>query len=673
MLGILVAMAMLVASGAAAAEEDVEADVEADADEEVVEEESDEPEGEASEDGEAPEGWETSLRDPISANINHEGSLGFGGIASAISPGEMLFQVGLLAEATRGSDFVRFNDEHRAFAANLLLNASINEHFAAHLQLRARNNVNNFGRPESILTQGDMSMGVTGRAEVNDGVWLGGDLSLYFPSSFDGVGLSPSSTTVRPRLLASFDFDQINGAEADRYVPLVAHLNMGYRIDNTEKLIPDGEELNRVERLGYGISAYDLFELGLGVEVPLPYVTPHVGWQLGIPVRGADGVCDDDRALNCVSDVGGSSYPQRMTIGAKVEPLANLGLHGGMDIGLTSEQAEGLPATYPYQFNFGVSYNLDPSPPVRIEESEVEVEVEAQWGEVLASIIDEETGEPIEGVRVSYVDMERSSQVTGTEGDVRSYQFEPGQEVAVFLEHDHFEDRYVDWTIEEGSHEIEEALVRIPQMATVGGQVMAWSEESESMEPAGGARIIVGASHGLIEELEADEEGRFELDVDAGALSIAAAMEGYLSQAEFVEAEGDGDYRMEFALEAVEQRLAERANGEIGLEATIEFVGRSAELEEESHVVLDHLASVLFEEPEITRLMIQGHTSDQGEPEELDAISEERAEVVKEALIERGVQSDRLDAEGHGSSSPLLPNTSSRNRALNERIEFHIE
>ncbi len=607
---------------------------------------------------------QTSLRDRISPTMNHEGTLGFGTIGSAMSPGERLFQLGLLSQATRGSDLVRFNDEHRAFAANLVLNASITENVAAHLQFQARNSINDFGRPQSILAQGDMSMGLMGRAEVEDGVWLGGDLSLYFPSGFDGLGLSPSSTSVRPRLMASFDFDAINGQDPDLYVPLVAHLNVGYRFDNTENLVPEGEQLNRIERRGYGISAYDQFEIGLGVEAPLPYVTPHLGWQLGIPVRGEDGVCDSDRALDCVSTVGGSSFPQVLTWGAKVEPVSNLGLHGGMDIGLTGEHAEGLPATYPYQFNFGMSYQIDPQPPTRIEESEVE----APFGQVLGRVIDEETGEPVEGVRVRYGDQERSVQLTGDDGQWSSYRFEPGMELAIHLEHEDFEATTVDWVVEEGETTLEEKMKPHPRAAVVQGHIEGWDEDMRER----GATVWVRSQEGEVREVSLDEEGRFEEELDGEAYSLAVVMEGFLSESKWMEVEAGESYEVAYELREVEEWLATRSNGTIDLEEDLDFEAGLVALEPGSAELLDHVAAVIAEHPEVDRIEIQGHTSNQGDEDELVRLSQERAELIRDALVERGIDPKRLEAEGYGGTEPLLPNTSSRNRATNERIEIHL-
>lgn len=65
---------------------------------------------------------------------------------------------------------------------------------------------------------------------------------------------------------------------------------------------------------------------------------------------------------------------------------------------------------------------------------------------------------------------------------------------------------------------------------------------------------------------------------------------------------------------------------------------------------------------------IQGHTdSDGSEYYNLD-LSERRANAVMNALIQRGVDVRRLTSKAFGESEPLLPNTSTANKAKNRRV-----
>jgi len=51
-------------------------------------------------------------------------------------------------------------------------------------------------------------------------------------------------------------------------------------------------------------------------------------------------------------------------------------------------------------------------------------------------------------------------------------------------------------------------------------------------------------------------------------------------------------------------------------------------------------------------------------------ISKQRAESVKNYLINQGIQSDRLAVNGYGPENPMISNSTREGRAKNRRIEF---
>jgi hypothetical protein len=53
-------------------------------------------------------------------------------------------------------------------------------------------------------------------------------------------------------------------------------------------------------------------------------------------------------------------------------------------------------------------------------------------------------------------------------------------------------------------------------------------------------------------------------------------------------------------------------------------------------------------------------------------LSDRRARSVLNYLITRGVAADRLDSQGYGDSKPVASNKTSKGRAANRRVEFHI-
>ena len=53
-------------------------------------------------------------------------------------------------------------------------------------------------------------------------------------------------------------------------------------------------------------------------------------------------------------------------------------------------------------------------------------------------------------------------------------------------------------------------------------------------------------------------------------------------------------------------------------------------------------------------------------------LSEERADVVRQALIGKGIAPERLTAKGYGASKPLGPNDTEEQRAQNRRTEMIV-
>lgn len=105
------------------------------------------------------------------------------------------------------------------------------------------------------------------------------------------------------------------------------------------------------------------------------------------------------------------------------------------------------------------------------------------------------------------------------------------------------------------------------------------------------------------------------------------------------------------------------------LSEPIAFEGESEKLAPESFAVLDTVAQILSDYPEIT-IEIQGHTDSRGEPDANQRISQERAAVVSRYLQARGIAPARLTAKGYGETRPIESNRTSQGRAINRRVEL---
>jgi outer membrane protein OmpA-like peptidoglycan-associated protein len=89
-----------------------------------------------------------------------------------------------------------------------------------------------------------------------------------------------------------------------------------------------------------------------------------------------------------------------------------------------------------------------------------------------------------------------------------------------------------------------------------------------------------------------------------------------------------------------------------------------------SYPILDDIAKSLLEWPDV-KIEIQGHTDNVGTAEYNKDLSQQRAETIRNYLIEKGVSSDRLTAVGYGSEKPITDNSTDEGLAKNRRVELH--
>lgn len=102
----------------------------------------------------------------------------------------------------------------------------------------------------------------------------------------------------------------------------------------------------------------------------------------------------------------------------------------------------------------------------------------------------------------------------------------------------------------------------------------------------------------------------------------------------------------------------------------VEFDSDSATIRPASFPVLDRAIAILRDNPDV-RVQIQGHTDNTGRASRNRELSQQRAESVRQYLIEHGIPEARLEARGFGPSRPRAPNDTEEGRARNRRIEFH--
>ncbi len=103
----------------------------------------------------------------------------------------------------------------------------------------------------------------------------------------------------------------------------------------------------------------------------------------------------------------------------------------------------------------------------------------------------------------------------------------------------------------------------------------------------------------------------------------------------------------------------------------IEFQSGSAVLTPVGQGILNDMA-IALNKVGGRSVRIIGHTDDQGIPATNLALSLARANAVKAYLIEKGLHTESLTAQGLGSTKPIADNATDEGRRRNRRIEFDV-
>ncbi len=166
------------------------------------------------------------------------------------------------------------------------------------------------------------------------------------------------------------------------------------------------------------------------------------------------------------------------------------------------------------------------------------------------------------------------------------------------------------------------------------------------------------------------EDGRYQIEMPKGnAYDLIAEKQGHIGEKSTVEFKKNylyfRDYEVNLVLRPIE------AGTKLNLKP-IYFERSKPNILEKSYPALDELADYLKENKSYY-VRIEGHTDNQGEDEDLLALSQARAEAVKDYLVyKKFIKPVRLDAIGHGDTQPVTNNSTEELRAKNRRVEAII-
>jgi outer membrane protein OmpA-like peptidoglycan-associated protein len=110
----------------------------------------------------------------------------------------------------------------------------------------------------------------------------------------------------------------------------------------------------------------------------------------------------------------------------------------------------------------------------------------------------------------------------------------------------------------------------------------------------------------------------------------------------------------------------------IEINDVIHFEFAKADIRTESFGLMDEIAEVILDHPELLKIRIEGHTDAIGDDVSNLRLSQARAESVVTYLSQSGIEPSRLDPVGFGEMRPIDTNDTDEGRAKNRRVEFII-
>jgi OmpA-OmpF porin, OOP family len=103
----------------------------------------------------------------------------------------------------------------------------------------------------------------------------------------------------------------------------------------------------------------------------------------------------------------------------------------------------------------------------------------------------------------------------------------------------------------------------------------------------------------------------------------------------------------------------------------LNFVSDSTQLTADSESTVTNLAQILNAYP-TAQVELSGHTDNTGTPDANQRLSLDRANAVKQMLVDRGIAADRIATNGYGQDRPIASNDTEEGRARNRRLELTV-
>ena len=165
---------------------------------------------------------------------------------------------------------------------------------------------------------------------------------------------------------------------------------------------------------------------------------------------------------------------------------------------------------------------------------------------------------------------------------------------------------------------------------------------------------------------QSDTDGNYILCLPSKSeYALTVSKKNYLFYSENIHLKQEGSILLKnFKLQALEIGEQVRLDN-------IFFELEAYKLKDESATELNKIIQFMESNPFLV-VEIGGHTDNSGSKNYNLDLSEQRAASVRDALVQRGLTSNRIQTKGYGMSEPLNSNSSEEEKAVNRRTELKI-
>lgn len=210
----------------------------------------------------------------------------------------------------------------------------------------------------------------------------------------------------------------------------------------------------------------------------------------------------------------------------------------------------------------------------------------------------------------------------------------------------------------------------VAEQKSLEAQEQAEAERQEKLKAWKAQEASREAQRQAEEERAQAKEEAYQAQVDAKLAQLQAR--DAEKEIERLEAERQ---RALDKLESTLGKFTETRRSKLGLVMdlgdSIEFDFDKARLRPENRELLSRIAGVLMTLEDFN-IQVYGHTDDVGSDEYNLMLSEQRADAVRDYLVEAGIDEDIITIRGYGKNQPLVEGTSPEARQRNRRVEIAV-